>query len=306
MGRAPSDFYIGGLIVTWAAFVAAMIALHALASLDLPRERAGRAVVLAAVFPFSFFFGAVYSEALFFASVVACFWCFRTKRWLLGGLAGALATATRVNGILMWPALAWMVWRRYAGRSAAAEGNRGSTSDERRTWLSSDKLRAIAGLAIVPLGIGMYSLYVYRLSGNPLEWAATIERWGYHPGGSPVAVFWDLGRALALHPYAFLASERLAPYDSLNGLAAFAAIIALPFVWTRLGAAYGLFMAANLWLPLSTGQVEGMGRYVAVMFPLFIWLASVGSERPFTIVAVIFGMLYTLCLALFTNIHPLF
>jgi hypothetical protein len=119
-------------------------------------------------------------------------------------------------------------------------------------------------------------------------------------------VFWNLGKALLLHPYAFLAGERLAPYDSLNGAAAFAALVAVPFVWVRLGAAYGLFMAANLWLPLSTGQVEGMGRYVAVMFPLFIWLASLGSRRAFTIVAVAFAMLYTLCLALFTNIHPLF
>lgn len=296
MGRAPSDFYVGGLIVTWAAFVAAMIALHALGSLDLSRERAGRAVVLAAVFPFAFFFGAVYSEALFFASVIACFYCFRTKRWVLGGLTGALATATRVNGILMWPSLAWIVWRQFAGaRSATDPAPR-----------PADRLQAIAGLVLVPLGIGAYSLYIYRLSGNPLEWAATIQRWGYYPGGSPVSVFWGLGRSLVFHPYAFLAGERLAPYDSLNGLAALAAIVSVPLVWMRLGAAYGLFMAANLWLPLSTGQVEGMGRYVAVMFPFFIWLASIGSERTFTIIAIVFGMLYTLCLALFTNIHPLF
>jgi hypothetical protein len=77
-------------------------------------------------------------------------------------------------------------------------------------------------------------------------------------------------------------------------------------VWVRLGAAYGLFMAANLWLPLSSGQVEGMGRYVAVMFPLFIWLARVCSRPAFTVVTIVFAMLYTLCLALFTNIHPLF
>ena len=337
IGRTQADLYFGALVISWAAFVAAMIGVYALARLDLTPKRAERAVLLAAIFPFAFFFGAVYSEALFLAAVVGAFYFFRTKRWLLGGLCGALATATRVNGILIWPALAWIVWRqltvdsdvgstgpdlrndagssqppprrrRSAEASAKAEGPglRDDVAAAGDVARSTNRLRAMAGLALVPLGIGAYSFYIFRLTGDPLEWAATIERWGYHPGGSPVSVFWGLGQALVLHPYAFLAGERLAPYDSLNGIAAFLALVAVPFVWVRLGAAYGLFMAANLWLPLSTGQVEGMGRYVAVMFPLFIWLATVGSRRSFTIVAVVFAMLYTLCLALFTNIHPLF
>ena len=74
----------------------------------------------------------------------------------------------------------------------------------------------------------------------------------------------------------------------------------------RLGSPYGIFMLANLWLPLSAGEFEGLGRYCAVMFPCFIWLASLRSGRASTTVIVVFSMLYTLCLALFTNVHPLF
>jgi hypothetical protein len=80
----------------------------------------------------------------------------------------------------------------------------------------------------------------------------------------------------------------------------------VPFVWWRFGAAYGWFMAANLWLPLSSGQYEGMGRYCAVLFPFFIWLASLRSRAVLTTALVLSAMLYTLCLALFTTIHPLF
>jgi hypothetical protein len=290
LGRRPADLYIGGLVVSWAAFVLAMIGVYYLARLDLPSRRSGRAAILAAVFPFAFVFGAVYSEALFLAATVACFYCFRTRRWILGGLCGALATATRVNGIMMWPALAWIAWRGVGtGEDARREG-RG----------------AILGLLLVGAGIGLYSLYVYRLSGNPFEWASAIQRWDYHPGGSPFAVFIGLGRALITRPYAFLAGERMAPYDSLNGVAALACVVSVPFIWMRFGAGYGLFMAANLWLPLSSGQVEGMGRYSAVMFPLFIWLASLRSRAAFMPTVIVFAMLYTLCMALFTNIHPLF
>ena len=83
-------------------------------------------------------------------------------------------------------------------------------------------------------------------------------------------------------------------------------VIAIPFVWYRLGAAYGLFMTANLWLPLSSGQFEGVGRYCSVLFPFFILIGSVRSRAFFSGALLVSAMLYTLCLALFTNIHPLF
>jgi len=285
-GRTSADIYLGGIVVSWTAFVLAMIVLYYLAQLDLPGDRAERAVLLTAIFPFAFFFGVVYTESVFFLFTVAAFYAFRTRRWVWGGLAGAVATATRVNGILMLPALAWIAWRAAADRR--------------------DRLMALVGLALVASGVGLYSLYVYSLSGNPLEWAASIERWGYYPGGAPWLAPLRLARTLIMHPYAFLAGERMAPYDTLNGVAALAFAASVPFVWRRFGAAYGLFMAANLWLPLSSGQYEGLGRYCSVMFPCFIWLGSLRSRAAVGWLAVVFAMLYTLCLALFITLRPLF
>jgi hypothetical protein len=158
----------------------------------------------------------------------------------------------------------------------------------------------------VAAGVGAYSLYVYTLTGNPLEWARSIERWKYYPGGTPWLALVRLVQALATRPYQYLAGERLAPYDTLNGLTALLFVVALPFVWRRLGAGYGLFMAANLWLPLSSGQYEGLGRYCAVLFPFFIWLAQVRSDVVFGSAVVLSAMLYPLCQALFTKGLPLF
>ena len=61
LGRAPSDIYLGGIAISWVAFVLAMVGLYRLAALDLKPRRAGRAVMLAAVFPFGYFFGVVYT-----------------------------------------------------------------------------------------------------------------------------------------------------------------------------------------------------------------------------------------------------
>ena len=285
-GRTPADLYLGGIAVSWTAFVAAMVVLYLLARLDLPQERAERAVLLTAVFPFAFFFGVVYTESVFLLFAVTAFYGFRTRRWMLGGIAGALATATRVNGVFILPALAWIAWQ--------------SAKSERR-----DRAFAVGALALAASGVAAYSLFVYSLSGNPFEWAASIERWGYYPGGSPLSAPFRLIASLLGHPYAFLAGERMAPYDALNGVTALVFLATVPFVWLRLGAGYGLFMLANLWLPLSSGQYEGLGRYCSVLFPCFIWVAG-SRSRVSDAALVVSAMGYTLCQALFTTIHPLF
>jgi hypothetical protein len=297
IGKSPADVYRGGMVVSWVAFVLAMVALYELAALDLPRRRAERAVWLAAVFPFAFFYGVVYTEAVFLAATVACFYFFRTRRWILGGVLGAIATATRVNGILMWPALAWIAWK---GSQTKTDGE----ETHGRSW--REFVAPVIGLLLVGAGVGAYSLFVYRLSGNPFEWAETIKRWGYYPGGAPWLALARLARELVTHPIVYIATTPNAPYDALNGITALVFVTAVPFVWRRFGAGYGLFMLANLWLPLSSGQFEGLGRYCAVLFPFFIWVASFRLRGIFAAVMVASAMLYALCMALFTNFYPLF
>jgi hypothetical protein len=98
----------------------------------------------------------------------------------------------------------------------------------------------------------------------------------------------------------------MALYDSLYGVTALAFTAAIPFVWRRFGAAYGVFMLVNLYLPLSSGAFEGLGRYCSVLFPAFIWLASIRSRFVYTSLVVVFALFYTLGLALFSTVRPLF
>jgi hypothetical protein len=286
-GRRHATLYISGVAIAWISFVVAMVALYYLARLDLPRDRAERAVLLTMAFPFAFFFGVVYSESTFLLFVVLAFYCFRTRRWVLGGLCGAVATATRVPGIMMMPALAWLAWQ--------------NVQPTRR-----DRLGAAGGLILATSGFAAYCAYIYHLTGNPFEWAAAIERWGYFPGGAPWTGPLHLVRQLVTHPYRYLTTDPMAPYDTLYGLTGILFALTIPFVWRRLGAAYGLFMLVNLWLPLSSGALEGIGRYCSVLFPCFIWLASIRSPLVSDTLLVGFALFYTLGLALFTTIHPLY
>ena len=299
-GRSQGLTYLAGILVAWMSFVAAMVALYFLAALDLPRRRAERAVLLAAIFPFAFFFGAVYTESTFLLFTVLAFYAFRTRRWAAGGVCAAIAGATRVTGILMWPALAWTAWRSLQQPSDAAPAGTPASS--------RDRLAAAAALVVATLGFAAYCVWVYAQTGNPLLWATALTRWGtgYRPGGAPWSAPLALAVALATHPYVFLTSSPMAIYDTLYGVTALLFVAATPFVWWRFGAGYGLFMALNLYVPLSSGAFEGLGRYCSVLFPCFIWLASLRSRWLATALVVVFAMFYTLGLAMFATARPLF
>ena len=219
-----------------------MVVLYRLAALDLPRRRAERAVLLTAIFPFSFFFGAVYTESTFLLFTLLSFYGFRTRRWALGGVAGAVATATRVTGIMMWPALAWIAWR-----SAKPTGR--------------DRASRPGALIVATLGFAGYCAYIYSLTGDPLLWATALTRWGsgYHPGGAPWTAPVDLVHRLLTHPYAFLASEPMALYDTLYGVTALLFAAAIPFVWRRFGAGLRPVHAAEPVRAALVGRVRGAG-----------------------------------------------
>jgi hypothetical protein len=281
------QFYFGGIVVSWTCFVLAMAALYYLARLDLPRVRARRAVLLTAVFPFSFFFGAVYSESMFLLFTVLAFYSFRTRRWIVGGLCASIAIVTRVPGILMLPALAWLAWKH-------AEPTR------------RDRGLAVVGLALSVTGFAWYCAFIYSLSGNPLEWVATIQRWNYHPGGAPWRAPLTLLDKLLMHPYTYLTTDPNALYDTLYGVTGLVFLVLTPLVWRRFGAAYGIYMLLTLWLPLSSGVFEGMGRYCSILFPAFIWMATIRSRAVTGVLVAFFGLFYTLGLTLFLNNKPIF
>ncbi len=288
LGGRTEHFFLGGILVSWVAFLAAMVLLYALARLDLDQATAERVVVYAALFPSAYFFGLVYSESLFLCLMLATVYAVRSRRWAIAGVVGAVAMCSRVNAIMALPALAWLAWRA-AGRD--------------RHQLAS----AAIALAAMASGFAAWCGYVYMLSGNPFEWAASITRWNYTPGGPPWQPLVGLLTALWTRAYQFLTTEHAAFYDTYNGLVATSVVLSTPYVWWRFGAGYGLFMLANLALPLSTGQFEGLGRYCSVLFPFSLGLAAlIRSATGHALVVATFAMLFALGLSMFVTLHPMF
>lgn len=286
LGERQEDYYFAGIVISWLAFCAAMTLLYRLALLDLPRPAALRTVMYAGTFPFAYFFGVVYSESVFLLALVTTAYALRTRHWLVAAIAGAVLTGTRVTGVLAVPGLAWLAWM--------------ATRDDRR-----EQVKAAVAVAASGLGIGAYCAYNYALSGSPFAWYEAITHWGYQPGGNPLSGVLALLHALVFRPYQFL-TERIAPYDTLNALAAMSALALVPLIWRRFNPGYALIVFAALILPLSSGQFEGLGRYTSVQFPVALALASFAGEFRHHVMFAASAMLYALGMAMFVTVHPLF
>lgn len=286
-GGTQADLYFGGIVVSWLASVGAAGFVYAAARQRLDAETSWHATLLTFVFPFAFFFGAVYSEALFVFGLSGAIFGLWARRWWLAVACGALMTATRVNGVMAVPALAWMGWAAASGHAARWRG-------------------AAAG-ALASLGFLGYCAYNWRVTGDPFEWYAAITRWGYQPGatvaGNPLVAF---VANLTMRPYQYLVQEHAAPYDVMNGLFPVLMVGALPWVWRRLGGGVALLIGANLALPLSSGQFEGLGRYCAVLFPFQFWVAAATPPAWRPLVYAGYGVLYGLALTMFTTLHDIF
>jgi Mannosyltransferase (PIG-V) len=276
LGGSPAALLAAAYAVALAAFLGALTLLHRLVSLELGRPLARPALLLLAVFPAAVYFGAPYAESLFLLLTVGAFYAARTDRWGWAGLCAALAAATRPTGVLLVLPLAILWW----------------TSRERR-------LGDVACLAFAPLGLVAFGLYLGLAEADALAFVHANEAW-YRELSVPLAGAWDgLGAAFdgarqlasgqrdvvyfkeaAGDPYR-IAATNLILFGSLV-----LAVAACVGVFRRLPAAYGAWVAVSLALPLSAPvrpqPLMSLPRFVAVLFPIFMWLAVWCEERRAT------------------------
>jgi Gpi18-like mannosyltransferase len=257
------DLAIDGAILSNAAFLAALIVLGQLAIRSgLSEQDAERAIFYIAFFPTSYFFSLPMTESVFLLLSATAVLCAQSGRWWGAGLAGALASATRVTGILLLPALLVLGWQR----------------DKRWT-------RGQWWLALIPTGLGAFMWYLRTLTGDPFAFLHAQQAWGRRPGA-----FW---RPLTDYVWQwYVAGE---PWNLLtfNFLVAVLLLVCGIALIIRRNYAFGTYTLLAILLALSSGSLQSVGRYAVVVFPLFFWMAVGGrsslADRVMT-AAMVFGL----------------
>lgn len=253
-----------GVVVSIACLTGALAVVHRLTAIELDAAAADATVWLLALFPMSFFFSAVYSESLYLLLSAAAVYAARTDRWAWAGAIGALAALTRSAGIVLVVPLVLLWW-----------GSRRRPQD----------LACVVG---VPLGVLGYCA---GLALADISFTAPFDAqdvWLRELAGPFVGV-WDGFVAAWQGARQVLSGQREHVYFTAAGgdpievartnLMLFAfLVLAVPAVvgtLRRLPLAYGAYVVAALSLPLSypvgPQPLMSLPRFLAVLFPLFMW-----------------------------------
>jgi hypothetical protein len=287
-GGSDRALWTAGIVLSYSCLLLGLAVLHRFTARTLgDRETARRTVLYVAVFPFAYFFTQVYTESLFLLTSVSAVAAALGSRWAWAGAFGALAALTRPNGVLIAVPLGLLA---LAGRPRLVE-----------------LARRAAALALVPLGLGSFCAFCYRLSGDPLAWLHAQAHWGYTIGNRPWGELMRLVDGLERQGvYGYFFSDPLAPYYFLHGTVALAFVALTPSIFTRVGPALGAYVAVSLFVPLSGNALEGIGRYAATLFPAFMLLGRTTSRRGHEAILIGSALVLSLLASLFAGFYPIY
>jgi hypothetical protein len=250
LARAAGGSDLALLLLPNLCFLVALALLFVVARRHLDADRARLAVWLLALGPSAMFFSYPYSESLFLLLTLGAFLLMESDHWLMAGVAGAAAGATRVPGVLLSIAL---------GAEFGA-GNR---------------RRAVVAAAVLPLiGLAAVSALDWFTMGDPLGFVKAQAVWVGPPRG--------LQHLLGSFPKAVLDGDPFRP--EAIGIPIFVAF-ALAAVWVavRMPTPYGALAVTSVLLAGREGwylnYFISVPRYVAVVFPCYFAFASLLASR---------------------------
>lgn len=223
-------------------FVVALVLLVRLTEPRFGRPFAYRAAGLMALFPFSAAFSMAYAESLFTVLMLGAFLAVERRRAVPAGILLALATLTRLQGVVLIVPLAWILWER-SGRPRP-----------RLPW---------AALLLGPAAAAGAYLWVIWLTGDPAGYAAAQGAWGRlglggDPQGSLASGF--TGAAALVHAIDF------------------AVLIAATFLFVyvrrdRIPAAYVSIPVLFVAMVFLSGSIQSIGRLLLPAFP-YPWILA--------------------------------
>ena len=221
------------------------------------------------IFPSAFFLNTVYTESLFLFLSLAAFYYTRKQNLLLGGLFGFLASLTRITGILLLLPLTWEYL-------------------QKRNFHLRELFRpSFLPLLLTPLGTLLFFLFHYIRFGDFFLFFRVQYWWG---------------RTFTFNQdhFLFLTNSSIANF-TLDILFVITALFVTFLVFKKIRVSYGLYMLAIIGVALSTGTLMSIGRYMLVLFPIYILAASIRNkyiQQSWLLISILLLALYTI---LFVN-----
>ena len=280
LGRLFGGHYLlAGWLIAQVCCVLMLVLLYRLVLLDYDEGVARRATLFLLGSPLGFAFLLPYTESLLLMCIVGAFYAARHRRWGLAGLAGAGAALTKQPGVVVMIPLLWELWQQRENVRA-------------RTFRAL--VRPLIGLALTPLGLGLFLVYRALLGdvafspSNPgsfvgafLVTPAYRETWGEYFSWPWVNMVFALQRMRAA-PYFYLI---------LNTFVMLIMAVLVCYSMLRQRRSYAIYsfvlMLMNLSIVYPLWPYMGIIRRFTIIFPLFIQLAVWGRSRAITLLILV-------------------
>lgn len=240
------NLIIAALFISNLAFLAGLLIFYRLLLQTQGEKTAYWACIFLLVFPTSFYFGAVYTEGLFFLMAVASFYlAYRKKIWQ-AAVIGAFSSATRLIGLFLTPFLVM--------------------PKKPKTYLYA---------LIVPLGFLAYVLYLKVQFNSPFYFLSAQSVFGQERETTTVIL---LPQVVFRYLKIILTTEGLPQITAVFELAStLLALMLLLVAFIKINRRWAAFGLAAVIIPTLTGTFASMPRYILVAFPIYIVLAHVKS-----------------------------
>lgn len=263
------NFILAGWIISSVSLFLALLYFYKLIKEFHPEIDPYLPIKLLLIFPTAFFLNAVYTESIFLFFSLATFYYGLKKKMLHAGIFGFLASITRITGALLFIPLIWEYLK-----------------DHNFKLRSLFRLKALPIFAI-PLGTLFFFFYHFLKFGNFFLFFDIEKNWG---------------RDFTIQKEHFnLFSNPAIVNLCLDILFVIFVLLIIYFVFKKLRTSYGLYMLATIAIALTTGTLMSIGRYILILFPTYILIASIKNQyiqQAWIFVSTILLAMYT---TLFVN-----
>lgn len=241
LGYVTRDNYISGIIISNVALLVSCVFLYKLVELDEDKDTALRSVKFLFLFPTAYILSGVFTESLFLALALACFYYARKGNWFLVGMLGFCLSITRAVGFLIILPVLY-------------------------EYLKSKPIsRDIFYLLLIPFGIFVWMVFNYVLTGDFLAFIHIQSTWN-RSLANPIVTIYN----------ALFSNNIVKPFEAIFTVISLSILI---LFYNKIRTSYWIFGIFCLITPLLT-SIDSMPRYTLVVFPFFIIFAQLAREHP--------------------------
>ncbi len=263
------NLLISALLISNISFFFGMLLFYKLIKKYKGEKKALWSCVFLLSFPTSFYFGAIYTEGLFFFMIMSCLMLQEQKKPFLAALVGSVSSGTRLIGSLL--ALTFI----------------------------SKKPKSLLYVGLVFLGLLFYMVYLQINFHNALYFLTAQSIFGQNRETQTIVT---LPQVFFRYFKILLTTEGAPFFNALFEITTtVGAITLLILSFKKVKTSWVLFNLISILLPTLTGTLASMPRYIIIAFPIYVVMAEIRNTYIKIALLLIFLSFSILSLAFFSQ-----